>query len=69
MPLPAEGLTKASSPEAVQEAIGASIKRCMDEGGRSQDQCIAMAHSMARRTGASVAAPPGERKKASRRVT
>lgn len=68
MPLPAEGLTPDSSPEAVQEAISASIKQCMDEGGREQDQCIAMAHSMAREATGKALRPRGEGGKTTRRV-
>jgi len=49
MPLPAEGLTPQSTPEEIQAAISDSIKQCMDEGSREQDQCVAMAYSMARR--------------------
>lgn len=49
MPLPAEGLTKDSSDEEIKNAISASIKQCMDEGGREQAQCIAMVYSMSRK--------------------
>lgn len=49
MPLPAEGLGKESSNDQIKSAVAESIKMCMDEGGRSQEQCIAMAYSMARR--------------------
>lgn len=48
MPLPAENLTPDSSPERIQEAISASIQQCMREGGRTQEQCAAIAYSMAR---------------------
>ena len=48
MPLPVEGLTAQSSPDAVREAISASISQCMSEGGKDQDQCIAIAHDIAR---------------------
>lgn len=48
MPLPAEALTGRSSDEEIKQAISASIEQCMQEGGRGQDQCIAMAHEMAR---------------------
>ena len=49
MPLPVENLTRDSSPEAIQEAISASIEQCMHEGGRELDQCQAIAHSIARK--------------------
>jgi len=48
MPLPAESLTPESSPEQIQEAISASIEKCMQEGGKTQEECAAMAYSMAR---------------------
>lgn len=48
MPMPAEGLTPSSTDEEIKAAISASIKQCMEEGGREQKQCIAMAYSMAR---------------------
>ena len=49
MPLPVESLTRESSPEAISEAISASIEMCMQEGGRELDQCQAIAHSIARK--------------------
>ena len=49
MPLPAEGLTAQSTDDEIQQAISASIEQCMQEGGRAQEQCIAMAHEMARK--------------------
>ena len=48
MPLPAESLTAKSSDDDIKAAISESIRMCMEEGGREQDQCIAMAYSMAR---------------------
>ena len=50
MPLPAENLSPDSSDEAIQKAISDSISRCMEEGGKDQAQCVAMAHEMARRS-------------------
>lgn len=47
MPLAVEGLTPASSTEAIREAISASIKKCMAEG-KPQDQCAAIAYDYAR---------------------
>ena len=49
MPLPAESLTKDSSDDQVKKAVSESIAACMEEGGRSQEQCVAMAYSMARK--------------------
>lgn len=48
MPLPVESLTPDSPREAIQSAISASIKKCMEEG-KSQDQCAAMSYEMARK--------------------
>ena len=48
MPLPVEALTPDSDDAAVKAAISESIAQCMREGGRSQEQCTAMAFSMAR---------------------
>ena len=50
MPLPAESLSPTSSDEEIKAAISESIKLCMEEGGREQDQCIAMAYSMAKKS-------------------
>jgi len=50
MPLAAENLTKQSTDEQIARAISQSISQCMKEGGRGQDQCIAMAYSMAERS-------------------
>ena len=47
MPMPAEGLTKNSPPDQIQDAISKSIEMCMKEG-KDQKQCAAMAYSMAR---------------------
>lgn len=55
MPLPAESLTEQSTMEDIREAISRSIEQCMQEGGRDQKQCAAMAYSMARdKTGKSL---------------
>lgn len=48
MPLAAESLNPNSSPEQIQEAISKSIETCMQEGGRTQEQCAAIAYSYAR---------------------
>ena len=48
MPIPAETLTPQSNDKDVQEAIGLSIEMCMKEGGRTQEQCAAIAYSVAR---------------------
>lgn len=48
MPLAVENLTSKSSSEEIKFAISKSIKQCMDEGDRSQDQCVAMAYEIAR---------------------
>lgn len=49
MPSPAESLSSNSSDEQIQQAISSSIEQCMREGGREQDQCIAIAYEMARK--------------------
>lgn len=49
MPLPTESLTPSSSDTAVRKAISDSISQCMQEGGKQQDQCVAIAHETARR--------------------
>lgn len=49
MPLPVDNLRKDSSMDAVRTAISGSIKKCMDEGGRDQAQCAAIAYSIARK--------------------
>ena len=48
MPTAAEGLTKDSSPEAIQKAISTSISMLVKEG-RPQEQAIAIAYSQARK--------------------
>ena len=50
MPTPAEGLTAQSSPDAVQGAISSCISQMMDEGGRPQEQVIAICYSQARKS-------------------
>ena len=47
MPTQAESLTGASTPESTQSSISACIKQLMDEGGRTQEQCIAICYSQA----------------------
>jgi len=49
MPLAVENLTRDSSPEAIQEAISASIATCTREGERDPEQCKAIAYSIARK--------------------
>lgn len=49
MPTAAEGLTKDSSSEAVQGAISSCISKLMKEGGRKQEQVIAICYSQARK--------------------
>ena len=49
MPLAVENLTKKSNIKQVKDAISKSVGQCMDEGGREQDQCIAIAYSIARK--------------------
>lgn len=48
MPLPVDKLTAKSNPAEIQEAISASIKQCMDEGGKSQKECAGMCYGIAR---------------------
>ena len=55
MPLAVEKLTKESPIQSVREAISQSIKTCMQEGGRDQKQCAAIAYDIARdKTGKSL---------------
>ena len=57
MPLAVENLRKDSSMDAVRTAISSSIHKCMQEGGRDQKQCAAIAYSIARKkTGKSLEA-------------
>lgn len=49
MPTRAESLTKESSPDAVQAAISSCISQMMKEGGRPQEQVIAICYSQARK--------------------
>ena len=48
MPLPVQSLTPESGSRDIREAISQSIKMCMDEGGKTQEQCAAIAYSYAR---------------------
>ena len=50
MPTRAEGLTSASSPEHVKGAISSCISQMMKEGGRPQEQVIAICYSQARKS-------------------
>jgi len=56
-PMPVENLTKDSPPNAIRDAISASMEKCMHEkkDGKSDDmmkECAGMIYSMAReRTG------------------
>ena len=49
MPLAVDSLTPQSSREQIQKAISESVSQCMAEGGREQDQCVAMAHGIAKK--------------------
>jgi hypothetical protein len=46
-PLPVDNLTPDSSPQAVKDAISASIAQCIKEG-KDQKQCAGIAYSIAR---------------------
>ena len=48
MPLPVETLTSESTDAEVQTKISESIRTCMEEGGREQKQCAAIAYDIAR---------------------
>jgi hypothetical protein len=50
MPTEAENLTKDSPDDKIKSAISSCISQMMDEGGRSQEQVIAICHSMARKS-------------------
>lgn len=55
MPLAVERLTPDSSMEAIKEAINRSYKQCMDEGGRTTEECGGMIYGIAReKTGKSL---------------
>ena len=47
MPLPVYNLTPDSSPQAVKDAISASIAQCIKEG-KDQKQCAAISYQVAR---------------------
>jgi len=49
MPTKAESLTKDSSPESTKAAISSCISQLMDEGGRSQEQCVAICMEQTRK--------------------
>jgi len=48
VPLAVDNLTKKSNIKQVKDAISESVGQCMDEGGREQDQCVAIAYDIAR---------------------
>jgi hypothetical protein len=50
MPLPVESLTPEANDRVINEAISQSVEKCMREGGKSQEQCAAMAYEMARKS-------------------
>ena len=62
MPLPAEGLTPDSSQDEIRAAVSASIAQCMQEGGREQEECTAMAMEIARRATGNGAGGGGQSK-------
>ncbi len=49
MPLPTEGLNNSSNDEQIRETISATIAQCMEEGGKDQKQCAAIAFETARK--------------------
>ncbi len=49
MPLAVDGLRPQSSVDEISKAISDSIAQCMNEGGREQNQCVAIAYNIARR--------------------
>jgi len=48
MPLAVENLTKDSSIEQIRAAISATIKKLMEEEGKTQKEAAGQAYSMAR---------------------
>ena len=50
MPLAVESLTPDSDQVAIKQAISDSIAQCMQEGGRDQSQCAAIAFEQARKS-------------------
>jgi len=50
MPTQAESLTPQSGEEDTQAAISSCISQMMKEGGRSQEQIIAICHEQARKS-------------------
>ncbi len=48
MPLAVDRLSDESTLAEAREAISQSIEQCMQEGGREQKQCAAMAYDIAR---------------------
>lgn len=49
MPLSTESLNPNSTDEQIREIISQSIAKCMEEGGRDQKQCAAIAFETARK--------------------
>ena len=50
MPTAAEQLNKDSSPDQVKKAVSSCISQLMDEGGRKQEQCIAICYAQAEKS-------------------
>lgn len=48
MPLSVQQLTPESTDPDVQEAVSESIRTCMEEGGKTQQECAGMAYGIAR---------------------
>lgn len=61
MPLPVEGLSQTSTPEAIKAAISASVKQCIEEG-REQKQCLAIAYDIVKRKTGQGSGGPAEQK-------
>ena len=49
MPLSVDNLTEKSNIKHVKDAINKSVGHCMDEGGRTQDECLGMVYGIARK--------------------
>ncbi len=50
VPWDVDSLTPDSNDKIVQDAISSSIQQCMQEGGRDQKECAAIAYSKARKS-------------------
>jgi 16S rRNA C1402 N4-methylase RsmH len=48
MPLQVDSLSPDSADDVIQNAISESVAACISEGGE-RDQCVAMAHDIAKR--------------------